>query len=177
MEALVVNLSTRQDIPFARLATLIGDQYAITMSQGTISNILERFEFKDRSVYDYIHAAIPKSEVAGSDETSVQVNGHKNWFHTYQTADWTFIGFDQSRGKAAQQKFYPLGLPNTHLVTDCLAVQLSTPARRHQVCVDHLLRELNAMGQEHPSQNWTVQMKALFKQALELKKGTTPQSR
>ena len=170
VEALIVNLSTRQYIPFARLATLIGDQYGITMSQGTIANILERFEVKARSIYEYIQSAIPKAEVAGSDETSIHVNGHKNWFHTYQTPDWTFIGHDESRGKAAQQKFYPLGLPNTSLVTDCLAMQLSTPARIHQVCVDHLLRELNAMSQEHPSQDWTVQMKILFKQALELKK-------
>jgi hypothetical protein len=49
-------------------------------------------------------------------------------------------------------------------------MQLSTPARTHQVCVDHLLRELNAMSQEHPSQDWTDAMKILFKQALELKK-------
>src|ERR1019366_9479676 len=115
VEALVVNLSTRQYIPFARLATLIGDQYRITMSQGTVANILERFELKAKSVYEYIQSAIPKAEVAGSDETSIQVNGHKNWFHTYQTPDWTFIGYDESRGKVAQQKFYPLGLPNTNL--------------------------------------------------------------
>lgn len=172
LEALVVNLSTRQYIPYARLATLIGDQYGITMSQGTIANILERFELKAKSVYEFIQSAIPKSEVAGSDETSVKVNGLKGWFHTYQTAEWTFIGYHESRGKVAQQKFYPLGLPNTNLVTDCLAMQLSTPAKTHQICLDHLLRELNAMEQEHPTHVWNIKIKALLKQALELKKVT-----
>jgi transposase len=170
VEALVVNLSTRQYIPLARLATLIGDQYGIIMSQGTVANILERFELKAQSVYDYIQAAIPKAEVAGSDETSIKVNGNRNWFHTYQTTDFTFIGFHPSRGKVAQEEFYPLGLPNTDLVTDCLAMQLATPARTHQLCVPHLLRELTAMKQEHPNQHWSEQMIIVLELALELKK-------
>lgn len=170
VEALVVNLSTRQYIPLARLATLIGDQYGITMSQGTVVNILERFELKAQSVYNYIQAEIPKAEVAGSDETSIKVNGNRNWFHTYQTPDFTFIGFHPSRGKAAQEQFYPLGLPNAQLVTDCLAMQLGTPAKGHQVCIPHLLRELTAMEQEQPTQNWPGQIAIVLQLALELKK-------
>ena len=49
-------------------------------------------------------------------------------------------------------------------------MQLSTPTKGHQVCLDHLLRELNAMEQEYPRRDWPVQIKILFKRALELKK-------
>jgi transposase len=140
------------------------------MSQGTIANMLKRFEAKAQTVYEHIQSAIPKAEVAGSDETSAKVNGQTHWFHTYQTPEWTFIGYHASRGKQARNLFYPQGLPNTQLVTDCLVMQLSTPAKGHQACLDHLLRELNAMEQEYPGCTWTLQMKALFKEAIALKK-------
>jgi transposase len=169
-QALVVNLSTRQYLPYDRLSKLIGDLYGIAMSEGTIANILARFEQKASTVYEHIRQQIFKSEVVGSDETSANVNGQNHWFHTYQNPLWTFIGYHQSRGINARDAFYPSGLPNTILVTDCLAMQLTTPAKEHQVCLDHLLRELNAMEQEYPRRHWPVQMKALIKNALDLKK-------
>jgi transposase len=169
-QALVVNLSTRQYLPYDRLSKLIDDLYGIAMSEGTIANILARFEGKASVVYEHIRQQIFKSEVVGSDETGANVNGHKHWFHTYQNPLWTFIGYHQSRGINARDAFYPAGLPNTILVTDCLAMQLSTPAKEHQVCMDHLLRELNAMEQEYPRRHWPVQMKELIKSALDLKK-------
>ena len=109
------------------------------------------------------------SPVVGSDETGSKVNGHTHWFHTYQNPEWTFIGYHASRGAEARDAFYPVGLPNSILVTDCLAMQLSTPAKKHQVCMPHLLRELNAMEQEYPRRQWPVQMKALIKDAQDLK--------
>ena len=169
-EALVVNLSTQQYLPYNRLSKLMGDLYGIAISEGTIANILERFERKASTVYEHIRQQVFNSEVVGSDETGAKVNGNNNWFHTYQNPQWTFIGYHESRGVNARDEFYPFGLPNTILVTDCLAMQLSTPAKGHQVCMDHLLRELNAMEQEHPRRRWPPQMKALIKEALDLKK-------
>jgi transposase len=170
LEALVVNLHARQYLPYGRLSTLIGDLYRISISEGTIANILNRFVIKGGTIYEHIRQQIFKAEVAGSDETGAKVGGNKEWFHTYQTPQWTFIGHHPSRGTDARDVFYPTGLPNTTLVTDCLAMQLSTTTKGHQVCLDHLLRELNAMEQEYPRRDWPMQMKLLFKRALQLKK-------
>jgi transposase len=171
VEALVVNLSTRQYIPYNRLSTLIRDLYGIQISEGTIANMLERFGRKAACVYERIRQQIFKAEVVGSDETSAHVNGSNHWLHTYQSDQWTFIGYHPSRGAIARDTFYPHGLPNAILVTDCLAMQLSTETREHQVCLSHLLRELNAMQQDYPMQDWPTQIKVLLKKAMDLKKG------
>ena len=170
VEALVINLSTRQYLPYNRLSILIRDLYGIQISEGTIANILERFGRKAASVYERIRQQIFKAEVVGSDETSANVNGSKHWLHTYQSVQWTFIGYHPSRGAIARDTFYPHGLPNAILVTDCLAMQLATETREHQVCLSHLLRELKAMQEDYPKQVWPTQITALFKKAMELKK-------
>ena len=171
VEALVVNLSTRQYIPYRRLAEFLNDVFGISISEGTVANLSERFEGKAERVYEHIQQQIPKAEVVGSDETGAKVNGSNGWFHTYQTPLWTFIGYHISRGKEARELFFPTGLPKTILVSDCLAMQLSTPAAAHQACMAHLLRELNAMQEAHPDQIWPTKLRTLFQQALQLNHG------
>lgn len=171
VEALVVNLSARQYIPFRRLTEFLSDVFRISISEGTVANLLERFEGKAETVHKHIQQQILKAEVVGSDETGAKVNGSNGWFHAYQTPLWTFIGYHASRGKEARELFFPTGLPKTILVSDCLAMQLSTPAAAHQACMAHLLRELNAMQEAHPNQIWPTKLKTLFQQALQLNNG------
>jgi transposase len=171
LEALVVNLHARQYLPYDRTATLIHDLYGLSISEGTIANILKRSTQKAAPVYGHIQRQVFKSEVVGADETSAKVNGNTHWLHAYQTPALTFIGYHPSRGTEAREAFFPLGLPNATLVTDCLAMQLSTPARRHQLCLSaHIMRELKAIQEEHPGEQWPLQLKQLFADALELKK-------
>lgn len=103
----------------------------------------------------------------GSDETSVKVNGRKDWFHTYRSSEYTFIGYHPSRGYNAQKVFYPVWLPHSILVSDCYAMQLGTPAAAHQLCHAHLARELNAFEQAFPGQQWPKKIKALFQEATQ----------
>jgi transposase len=169
LRALVVNLSARQYIPYKRTVEFIEDIFGIPMSQGTVTNLLAQFERSADKEYKRIQRQIFESPVVGSDETGGKVNGTKGWFHTYQTDTCSFIGFHPSRGIIAQEEFFPGGLPNTILVSDCLAMQLSTPAAAHQVCLAHLLRELKAFEQAHPEELWPVKIKELFLNALQLK--------
>ncbi|HVB02666.1 MAG TPA: IS30 family transposase [Chitinophagaceae bacterium] len=146
--------------------------------EGTVANILDRFEQKATPVYEHIQQTVGKAEVVGSDETSIKVNGKKGWFHTYQAPQWTFIGYHDSRGTVAQELFYPIGFPQATLVSDCLAMQLSTPAGKHQVCTDHLLRELCGMKQMYPKRPWPTGVETILKQAQDLKKqGSTLQQK
>ena len=168
LRALVVNLSARQYIPYKRTVEFIEDIFGIPMSQGTVTNLVAQFERSAEKEYKRIQQQILESPVVGSDETSANVNGTKGWFHTYQTTSCSFIGFHPSRGIVAQEEFFPDGLPNAILVSDCLAMQLSTPAAAHQACLAHLLRELKAMQEAHPEELWPTKMKELFLNALEL---------
>lgn len=169
LRGLVANLSVRQYMPYKRTVEFIEDIFGIPMSEGTVTNLLEQFERSAQKPYHDIRQQVFHSPVAGADETSVKVNGTKNWFHTYQTPKHTFIGYHSSRGTQAQKSFYPGGLPHSILVTDCLAMQLSTPAAAHQVCLAHIMRELRAFGEAHPEEHWPGEMKKLFQQALDLR--------
>lgn len=169
IRGLIANLSVRQYMPYKRTVEFIEDVFSIPMSEGTVTNLLVQFERSAQKVYHDIHQQVFHSPVAGADETSVKVCGTKHWFHTYQTPKHTFIGYHPSRGTKAQETFYPGGLPNSILVTDCLAMQLSTPAAAHQVCLAHIMRELRAFQQAHPEQYWPAEIKKLFQKALDLR--------
>jgi transposase len=169
LRGLIANLSVRQYMPYKRTVEFIQDICGIHMSQGTVANLLGQFESSATERYRDIQQKISTAPVVGADETGVKINGTRNWFHTYQTPELTFIGFHPSRGKRAQQYFYPQGLPHSILVTDCLAMQLATPAAAHQVCLAHLLRELNAFEEAHPQQIWPTNIKTLFQKAIDIR--------
>ncbi len=170
VRGLVANLSVRQYMPYKRTVEFMEDIFGVSMSEGTVTNLLGQFAHSAAGEYNRIRTRILHSPVVGSDETSAKVNGAKGWFHTYQTPEHTFIGYHPSRGTRAQKHFYPEGLPNSILVSDCLAMQLSTPAAAHQVCHVHILRELRAMEEDHPEQSWPGKMKLIILKALNLPK-------
>jgi len=173
VRGLVANLSVRQYMPYKRTAEFMKDVFGISISEGTVTNLLNQFQHSATKAYRDIQTQIFHAPVVGSDETGAKINGTKGWFHTYQSPEYTFIGYHPSRGTRAQEHFYPHGLPNSILVSDCFAMQLSTPAAAHQLCHVHLLRELHAMEETHPKQIWPRKMKAVILKALELR-GTPP---
>lgn len=169
VRGLVANLSVRQFMPYKRTAEFMKDVFGISLSEGTVTNLLDQFQHSATQTYRDIQTQIFHAPVVGSDETGAKINGAKGWFHTYQSPGYTFIGYHPSRGTGARKHFYPEGLPNSILVSDCFAMQLSTPAAAHQLCHVHLLRELHAMEETHPKQAWPRKMKALILEALELR--------
>jgi hypothetical protein len=68
------------------------------------------------------------------------------------------------------EKEFPKGLPKATLASDCLAVQLKTPAKHHQICVQaYLIRELNNFIGGLRSE-WSVKFKEVLEKAFRVKK-------
>jgi len=170
IRGLIANLAVRQYIPFKRTVEFMEDIFSIPMSEGTVANLLEQFTNRAEKEYKRIRDQVSQAPVVGADETGCKVNGKPHWFHTYQTQKFTFIGYHPSRGSKAQKVFYPKGLPNSILVSDCLPMQLSTPCAAHQLCHAHLARELNAFEEKYPNRSWPKAVKKLFHEALLLGK-------
>ncbi|MCK9520208.1 MAG: transposase, partial [Dehalococcoidia bacterium] len=63
---------------------------------------------------------------------------------------------------------------NATFVSDSLSAQLKTPARDHQLCLAHLLRELNYFEQIYHHQ-WATEMKDLLTRAIKLKDIMSPE--
>lgn len=168
--AVIVNMNAYQYMPYKRSAEFMEDIVGIHISQGTVRNLLTRFEKRAQQRYNSIQDQVGQSPVVGADETGAKVDGGKGWFHVYQTPENTFIGYHPSRGKKAQEEFYPVGFPESTLVHDCYPMQMSTPAKYHQACHPHLGRELNAFDEAHPKEHWPGKVKEVFRQANDLEK-------
>lgn len=172
-EALVAYMHARQYIPYERANEYFKDVHNINISQAGINNILERFSLKASLAYELIAEKVQNSSVVGGDETGTRINGRKGWFWGWQTPDLTYVLYDKNRGKTAIDTNFPQGFPNSVLVHDCWSSYFSTPAKGHQLCTSHLLRELNFFIERYKS-SWAKQFRKIILDALELKRKLTP---
>ncbi len=169
VEALVGYFSVYQYLPFKRMTELFSDVFHLPISQGSIGNLLQRLGDKSQVVYEVIQNNITKSRSVGGDETGLKVNGDKFWAWIWQNSMLTFIAVSVNRGKQTVQKLFPKGFINAILNSDRWKTHITTHARGHQLCFAHLLRDLNYLI-ELESTGWAINVKILFKKALELKR-------
>lgn len=169
VQALVGYMSTLQSIPFKRMVDILNNVFGLQMSQGTVSNILQRMRKKAQTEVESIRSLIEHAEVVGADETGVKINGEQHWVWTFQTEALTFMVIDKGRGKAVIDKHFPQGLPESILVTDRHASYFNMEAKDHQVCLAHLLRNLLYLSQTAPDSDWPIKMMELLREAIHLK--------
>lgn len=168
VNAWVAYLSVRQYLSYERIAELMKDCLNLPISEGSIDNMLKRLANKALPVYEVIRQRVSQSPVVGGDETGIKINGKKGWLWTFQTPLITFLSASMNRGFETINRLFENGFPISVYVTDCLAAQLKVVAKARQICIAHLLRELTNFIDAFECQ-WSVQVKQLFKQAIELK--------
>jgi transposase len=175
VESLAGYLHARQYLPYKRMKELFTDVMNLPISVGGINSVLKRLAQKALPYYEQIKERIGKSVFAGTDETSVKVNGQNDWIWTWQNDDLTFIVHSDNRGFKTIEEHFPNGLPLTGLVHDRYACHFNCEASYHQICMAHLLRDLKYIIQFYDNKcEWAQQMNALIIDALELKKNLIP---
>jgi transposase len=172
VKVLVGYLSAYQYLPYHRITQLLDTIFHIPISEGTIDNILADMCEKAKPAYDMIREKIAQSAVVGADETGASIQRKKGWFHTWQNEILTFIVASLNRGFVTSCTYFKEGFEKAVYVSDCWAAQLKTPAFKHQLCLVHLLRELNNF-EEALGCKWCSSLKELFKTSIELKKTMT----
>lgn len=173
IQSLVAYLSVRHYVPYKRITEIMEHMYNVPLSEGTIANILQKKANDLYPAYMQIKSNIERAKATGGDETGIIVNGKLHWIWTWQDLLNTFLIVSDNRGSAAVKEFFPDGLPNSILISDAWAAQLSTPAKGHQLCLAHMLRELNYFIELFPLNHWLENIKSLFLQAIRLKKEMT----
>lgn len=171
--AFVSYLSVYQHIPYHRITVLLKDLLGLTISEGTVDNMLKRMAQRAQGLYEDIQERIQHSQVVGSDETGSRFGGKKGWFHVWQTINLTFIVASLDRGYRTIKEYFKDGFPLSVYVSDCWAAQLKVKSFAHQLCIAHLLRELRNFEDALACQ-WSSQMKLLLQDALALKKQLQP---
>ena len=172
VQSLVTYLSVCQHIPSKRLVTLMKEVYGLSLSEGTIYNILSRMEKRSYPAYEAIRERLSRSPVVGVDETGCSVNGKTRWAWVWQNKELTYITAGHSRKKEVFEQVMPHGMPDSVLVTDCYSSYFSQKVKAHQLCTAHLLRELIYLSELYDKHPWCESLAGLIREALKKRKET-----
>ena len=172
-ESLVGYLHSRHYIPFARMRELFNDAFCLPISEGGIHELLNRLAAKAVTAYNMIKEKIAASKVVGADETGLKINGQKCWVWTWQNDKITFITPSGNRGFDTIKTNFENGFKSGVLVHDCWKSHFKTPAKNHQICTAHLLRELNYFIEVY-KEPWAKKFRELILDALLVKKKMEP---
>ena len=169
IQSIMAYLHSRHFISHNRMVEFMNHLFGLSISEGTVDNLLNRFQKKVLPYYQQIKQQISKSSTVGGDETGGHVNGEKHWFWTWVTQFMTLIVASDNRGKKTIDATFPNGFPDSTLVSDCWRSHLNTHAKNHQLCIAHLLRELIHLGQLYNCK-WSEDFFDLLIKAIEMEK-------
>src|SRR3954467_14454439 len=166
LRAFVLYLRFGQAIPFERLERLMRDLFGLEISEGALANLLEAgapmFERKPEAIRQHLLSGT----ILQSDETSVRVGAKTYWTWVFHHADSACFVIRPSRGKAVVAEFLGEMRPEIW-VSDRLAAQMGWATRDHQVCLAHLLRDIE-YAIEAGDAVFAPAVKALVKRAVRI---------
>lgn len=169
IQALITYLSVYQYMPSNRIKKYLKDIMNISISEGTIYNIIESMSNKATPIYEVIKQRIATSKVVGGDESGVKIDGDKAWFWVFQNSLYTFIKVAYSRSFQSIIETFSNGFPMSIYVSDSLPAQLKINTKAKQLCLAHLMRELKNFENAFNC-TWASKLKQVFKDAISYEK-------
>lgn len=167
IRALVVYLNIVMCMPYNRIKSFLHDVMNIDISEGSIRNFTEDAGDKADAICERIASELVKSPVAGADESGFYVNGKLNWAWILQNPKLTLTWIAKGRGaKEMDDRFGKVALENTVLTTDRHSAYFSMKVKGHQICIAHLLRNLNYLNELDKNQNWSSRLQELLRKAV-----------
>lgn len=141
--AIVSYLSVVHYLSYARIVEALKTMYKITISQGTVDNLLKRASKLSKGQIDKIVSQLEVSDIVGIDETGAKVDGKKDWHWTFQNDSCTYIVHDESRAAKVINSNFANGFVNATVVHDNFRVYDTLKCKNEQLCLAHKLRDLN----------------------------------
>lgn len=167
IRALVVYLNIVMCMPYNRIKSFLHDVMRTDISEGSIRNFIEDAGDKADAICGRIASELVKSPVAGADESGFYVNGKLNWAWILQNPKLTLTWIAKGRGaKELDDRFGKDALENTVLTTDRHSAYFSMKVKGHQICIAHLLRNLNYLNELDKNQNWSSRLQELLRKAV-----------
>ncbi len=105
IKATVVHLSHYHMMPVARTGELLGDIFALPMSDATVLAINEDARCRLAPTVAAMGEALKSVPVAHADETGMRVSRRLHWLHVVATTTLTWIGAHMKRGREAFDAF------------------------------------------------------------------------
>lgn len=165
-KSLIGYLNIAHNIPYERLVQIFNDIFSLKISKGTIDNKINELAENLKSEYQNILENLKKSDVIGSDETGIRINGEKKYI-------WTFQNSENTCYKTGSRKFAiiegTIGKKfNGSWISDRYGAQLKIRAN-HQFCLVHLIRECKYIIEADKSE-WAKDLKDFFERSMEFRR-------
>ncbi len=158
--AMAVYLVQQQLLPLARACEVLWDLLAVSMSEGTLCDLIARCARNLADVEQQTKEALIASSVIHQDETGLYVEGQRQWMHVTCTPTLTHYAVHASRGRAALDAIGILPRFQGTSVHDGWRSYFLY-ACTHALCLVHLLRELTFLAEEQGLE-WAAELKALL---------------
>ena len=167
IRALVIYLNIVMCMPYNRIKSFLHDVMRVDISEGSIRNFIGQVGEKANVICDRIASELVKSPVAGADESGFYVNGKLRWAWILQNPRLTLTWIAKGRGaQEVDERFGENALENTVLTTDRHSAYFSMNVKGHQICIAHLLRNLNWLGELDKKQDWSSRLRELLRKAV-----------
>ena len=166
VKSLVVYLSVVQFLPYGRIASFLHDVLGLSPSKGSLVNWVNEAKRNAQPIVDKIKEYIMSSNVVGFDESGCYCNKRLDWAWIAQTVYYTLLFRANGRGSKVLTEQFGDSLERMTAVTDRHSAYFALRFLNHQVCLAHLLRELQYLSELDTNQKWSEQVTNLFREAI-----------
>lgn len=166
VKSLAVYLSVVQFLPYGRIASFLRDILGLSPSEGSLVNWVNEAKRNAQPIVDKIKEYIMASNVVGFDESGCYCNKRLDWAWIAQTVYYTLLFRASGRGSKVLEDKFGDSLERMTAVTDRHSAYFALHFLNHQVCLAHLLRELQYLSELNPKQDWSERMAVLFREAI-----------
>ena len=173
VKSLAVYLNVVQFLPYGRIASFLREVFGLSPSEGSLVNWVNKAKRNARPIVDKIKEYIMTSSVVGFDESGCYCNKRLDWAWIAQTVYYTLLFRANGRGSKVLEDKFGDSLERMTAVTDRHSAYFALHFLNHQVCLAHLLRELQYLSELNTEQDWSGQIADLFREAIH-KRNTNP---
>ncbi len=166
VKSLVVYLSVVQFLPYGRIASFLHDVLGLSPSEGSLVNWVNEAKRNAQPIVDKIKEYIMSSNIVGFDESGCYCNKRLDWAWIAQTVYYTLLFRANSRSSKVLTEQFGDRLERMTAVTDRHSAYFALHFLNHQVCLAHLLRELQYLSELDTNQKWSEQIANLFREAI-----------
>ena len=145
VKSLVVYLSVVQFLPYGRIASFLREVFGVAPSEGSLVNWVREAKRNAQPAIEKIKEYVMSSSVVGFDESGCYCNKRLDWAWIAQTVYYTLLFRADGRSSKVLTDKFGDSLERMTAVTDRHSAYFALHFLNHQVCLAHLLRELQYM--------------------------------
>jgi transposase len=166
--AFAVILNKQLGLSFGKIATLLRQQYDLTVTRSGLVHAVHRAARHAQPTYATLCDQVRGSPVVTPDETGWKVAGHLHWLWTATTPTTTVYAILAGRGYPEAATLLGEDFAGV-IVRDGWAPYRRFTQSMHQTCLAHLLRRCRLLQGDHPRARFVTAVKQILQHALALR--------